>query len=407
MPVALGVAFEVFATFLGTVGKQLISFSGRVKDQKRANLLKFSGLVITTLIGPVVDMAAYAFAPQAIIAPLAGLDIVWNTMSAPITLGERLSARHVVGSTLVFLGAMLTAMLGPHSETQATQEWLDETFNSLRFLSYCIVFGVAFAIGAVVLQTRPKGVGDKARGLALGLMAGGIAGNMFFMSASLGLLRSSASSGDWSVWRSWMPYVLVLGAVSMAVLNIPFMSKALQEYEALFAVTLFEGCHILVACVSGAWVLRELDREAFETQSLYWMAVSVIFCGLLVIQRAVAGNAKPKVGDGRALRDVNSNPSANSINAEEEMSPPYDHPLQANGAHAAQPALNDSASRTSGDHDARSSQVPTAVPGSGELVVWAGSLTGIGSSVVVDPEELATSDTEGDSSDAADDTAAE
>merc|ERR1719436_1728314 len=124
---------------------------------------------------------------------------------------------------------------------------------------------------------------------------------MYFISAGLGLLRSSASSGDWSAWSNWIPYPVLLGGVAVAVANIPFMTMALQEYEALFVVTLFEGCHITVACITGAWVLGEMDGEAPMRRSFYWFCISVIGVGLLVIQSAAAGNVKPTELDSRQL----------------------------------------------------------------------------------------------------------
>lgn len=365
----LGVIFEVAATMVGTVGKQLVSYSGRVESKRRSHVLKVAGLFVTTLIGPVLDMAAYAFAPQAIIAPLNGLDIVWNTGSAPFTLGEKLSCRHVVGSALVFIGAMMTSVLGPHHSQQETLAWVQETFLTLRFVFYMATFGGLLFASAVVLRTRPKGVGDKARGVALGVTAGGIAGNMYFISAGLGMLRSSGDTGDWSAWANWLPYVVLVCGILVAVSNIPFMTKALQEYEAIFVVTLFEGSHIVVACVSGAWVLGEMDNEEPIRRCCYWLCVLIIVAGLLIIQSTAQGSQRLEEGeDGKPF----SQPSDMEMQCTES-----ERPLVANGED---------------NPDFNVVHAPWSTSDSG-VVMWAGGMSGIGSA------NFASADTDDDSND--------
>merc|ERR1712187_208810 len=97
------------------------------------------------------------------------------------------------------------------------------------------------------------------------------------------------SSGDWSPWTHWLPYLVAVGAILVAVGNVPLMTKGLQEYEALFMVTLFEGCHITVACISGQAVLRELDMLAWPRYSAYCFSVIIILIGLVVIQTSAKG----------------------------------------------------------------------------------------------------------------------
>mmetsp|Transcript_98160 Transcript_98160/g.204760 ORF Transcript_98160/g.204760 Transcript_98160/m.204760 type:complete len:386 (+) Transcript_98160:54-1211(+) len=284
MTFALGIMCEILATMVGTAGKQLVSYSGRTESKQSARLFKFSGLFITSAVGPILDLAAYSMAPQGIIAPLVGLDIVWNTFSAPFTLGEHLTKRHVLGSGLVFVGAAASSVFGPHEEEQASLDRLEDIFISWRFLAYLITAGILLTISFTTLASRPKGVEDKARGIALGATAGGIAGNMFFVSAGGNLVRSSISTGNYSAWQNWLPYPVLICAILVAVANIPFMTKGLQEYEALFMVTLFEGFHIVVACVSGIWVLGEMDNTAAGRVFLYWLCVWLIVVGLIVIQ---------------------------------------------------------------------------------------------------------------------------
>eukprot|EP00405_Crypthecodinium_cohnii_P040084 CAMPEP_0206554880 /NCGR_PEP_ID=MMETSP0325_2-20121206/17447_1 /ASSEMBLY_ACC=CAM_ASM_000347 /TAXON_ID=2866 /ORGANISM="Crypthecodinium cohnii, Strain Seligo" /LENGTH=368 /DNA_ID=CAMNT_0054055045 /DNA_START=94 /DNA_END=1200 /DNA_ORIENTATION=+ len=344
---------------VGTAGKQLVSHSGRAETLRAARLFKYSGLFITTVIGPVLDLAAYSFAPQGIIAPLVGLDIVWNTFTAPFTLGEHLTRRHILGSGMVFVGAASSSVFGPHDEEEASLERMQQIFLSWRFVAYILTFGSLLIVSLTTIASSPCN-GNKARGVALGATAGGIAGNMFFVSAGGSLIRHTVSTGDYSAWASWLPYTVVCCAIMVAVSNIPFMTKGLQEYEALFMVTLFEGSHIVVACISGAWVLDELSKTVVE-RVIYWFCVLMIVFGLIIIQ-TTSNRRRPVDGAESDLESQNGNhlyPDMVKAPSDGEVS-----------SVASAFSLN-------------------RVPSGGGITVWASSISGVRAVHFVDDDEAA------------------
>lgn len=291
MIVAVGVMCEVAATMFGTFGKQLVSYSGKVRSSRRARLLKVGGLTVTSVIGPILDASAYALAPQSLIAPLNGLDIVWNTCSAPFTLGERMTKSYALGSLLVFVGSSLSSCFGQHHNEVNTLERERALFLSWHFLIYVIVGASGLLACTAVLRRRPRGVGDWQRGVALGSCAGFVAGNMFFLSEALGIFREALTSGHWGAWQHVLPYLVTLGAVTVAVANVPLMAKALEEYDALFMITLFAGCQITTACVSAQVVLREMKDCSWPRVIGYWACITLVVLGLLVVGRKAKRSA--------------------------------------------------------------------------------------------------------------------
>lgn len=276
----LGMALEITATLFGTVGKQLVCYSKRASDKRRQRLIRVLGMAITTFLGPLSDSAAYALAAQSFVAPLSGLDIVWNALSAPFTLGEKLAGRDVAGTLLVFFGAAFTAVLGPHKEERVHLDVLKGRFLSVTFLVYAAVFACGLISSAYVLRRHPPGSGSRARAIALGGTAGCIAGNMSFLSSALSAVRSSVQTDDWSAFESPFPYVLIVCAGVVALGNIPFLQVGLQEYQALFMVPLFEGCHIFTACISGQVVNKDLRHAEWWRYVAYWASVLMIVAGL-------------------------------------------------------------------------------------------------------------------------------
>jgi len=238
--------------------------------------------LMTTIVGALLDAAAYGFAAQSVIAPLNGLEITLNILLAPCVLHEKVTLAHVAGTLLVAGGASLTSVFGPHDSATPSFEELQELLFRWNVLIYVVGFASGLVLCAVVVKVRPKEAGDKARGIALGVAAGSLAGNMWFVKCAVGLLKLGFS-GDWSPWSHWLPYALVVSAVLVAVGNVPLMVMGLQEYEAVFMVTLFGGSSIVMACVSGDVVLLEMQGQSTFNRVAFWMSVLSMILGLLVI----------------------------------------------------------------------------------------------------------------------------
>lgn len=167
-------------------------------------------------------------------------------------------------------------------------------------------------------------MGDKRRGVALGIAAGLLAGNVCFVKCSVGLVTIGLR-GDWSPWTTWLPYALVLVAACVGVGSVPLMLIALREYEAIFMVTLFSGCSIVTACVSGNVVLLEMAESEFSRTCYYWCSVALIISGLLVINNSAQGIrcvATKHAGDNARLLQLRMEESmpSNELSCEFETS---------------------------------------------------------------------------------------
>jgi hypothetical protein len=188
---------------------------------------------------------------------------------------------------LVAVGSALTAVYGPAPADLSSVAAVYEKLFRPRVLAYMICFVLFLVACYRVNLTRPKGVGDKVRGLTLGAGAGALAGNMYFCTCTMRLLRVGVQEGDWSAWSSPMPFGLLFGTMGIALGSIPITSKGLQEYEALFMVTLFEGFHIFSACLSGCIVLDEMNGFSSSWQMAVYISSVVCVCaGLYIVQTA-------------------------------------------------------------------------------------------------------------------------
>lgn len=278
----VGVLLEIVSTMSGTIGKQLIRLSEVTKKTNPwLSVVVFRvGLLTNVAVGPIIDTTAYSFAPQSLIAPFGGLDVVWNALLAPYVLGEKLTCRRLVGAVLIFAGTSMAGAFGNHDDKTYTLQMLEDILINVRVGIYFAAFFVWFLFNRFYLLRFPEG--SCIRGIALGWTAGTIAGNMFCVKAAVELVKTSVMERDGEIWTHWLPYVLLVGAVFFAVTNVIYMTQGLQEYEALFMVTLFEGSMIVSGCVSGAVVLLDMSNVEPYRIGLYSLGVLIVVLGMYV-----------------------------------------------------------------------------------------------------------------------------
>jgi len=279
----LGIVLQLVSTASGTVGKQLIRISEVRKKSHPAQAKSAfaAGLFVNIVCGPIVDMAAYSFAPQSLIAPFGGLDVVWNAISAPYVLQERLTFRRGLGCVLICIGTICAGAFGSHEEKEFTVEYLEDTLVTWRVFSYFAIFLVWFIFNVTCMMQRAPG--NPIRGISLGLTAGTLAGNMFCVKATVETIQYCIEEQTMDPWTHWLPYAVLFGAIFFALSNLKFMTQGLKEFEALFMVTVYEGSMIVAGAISGSVVLLDLANLEAWRIFLYWLGVSTIVLGMGVV----------------------------------------------------------------------------------------------------------------------------
>eukprot|EP00428_Durinskia_dybowskii_P054326 CAMPEP_0170317364 /NCGR_PEP_ID=MMETSP0116_2-20130129/59350_1 /TAXON_ID=400756 /ORGANISM="Durinskia baltica, Strain CSIRO CS-38" /LENGTH=395 /DNA_ID=CAMNT_0010570003 /DNA_START=42 /DNA_END=1226 /DNA_ORIENTATION=+ len=288
--ILVGIFLAVLAAAIGTTSKQLIAASEHLKRP----LLFHLGAGMNIALGPIVDASAYAFAPQVIVAPFACLDVIFNAITAPYTLhwqNERLTKVHGLGTALVSLGAIFTSVFADvDNKVYSVTELEAQLFFRPTSVGYLLV--ELTAIGMVRVALRKRWLNPAFRGISLGVIAGILMGNVFFLKGLIGIITTTASTGDFSAWLRPTPYILAAAAAGGAILGHIFMRKGLGEYKGVFMVTIFEGAHISAACLSGCVVMEEMAGSPFWRYITYWASVLCIVLGSMVVINKAAADAQ-------------------------------------------------------------------------------------------------------------------
>mmetsp|Transcript_97457 Transcript_97457/g.281198 ORF Transcript_97457/g.281198 Transcript_97457/m.281198 type:complete len:384 (-) Transcript_97457:126-1277(-) len=294
--IVTGIALEILAAAIGTTSKQLIANSG--SDDEKQWMFYF-GCFMNIILGPVVDASAYAFAPQVVVAPFACLDVIFNALSAPYTLGwqrERLTHVHFAATALVTCGAVFTAIFGSVHDEYLTVHDIEKRLLKPESLMYYLA-EVSLMLGLNICL-RAKVLSSTVRGISLGIVAGFLVGNAFCMKGFINIVRESLTTGDMYAWYRPTPYVLLGGAAAGAILGHLVMRRGLGEYKGVFMVTIFEGAHISAACLSGCVVMEEMRHAPWWQYILYWISIGVILSGMVLINTSATDS---KLGSGRGF----------------------------------------------------------------------------------------------------------
>lgn len=283
----VGILLEVLAAALGTLSKQLIAISEHLKKPWLFHI----GAGINIAVGPIVDASAYAFAPQVIVAPFACLDVIFNALTAPYTLrwqNEQLTKVHLIGTLFVATGAALSSQFAEAEEIVYDVYMLEHQL--LRPQSVIYFFIELSGIITATILLRKNLMSSMVRGISLGVIAGVLMGNVFFVKGIVSLIRNSISTGSTDAWLRPTPYICLAFAAGGAIVGHMFMRKGLGEYKGVFMVTIFEGAHITAACFSGWVVMSEMSGAPWWRFVCYWACVGLIVCGMLFINTAAANS---------------------------------------------------------------------------------------------------------------------
>lgn len=281
----IGVALEIFATVSGTVGKQLLRYSKISEVEGKATLISRAslvvGLILNILGGPVLEVLAYGQAPQTLLAPLGGLDVLWNMLLVPHTLGEHPTRTQVFGCIVLVFGTALTAIGGPHTEKTYTLHSVRDMLLTRDALIYIVV--ETAIIAAALLWMSKRKTGDSRRGLVLGIVAGGIGGNLFCMKAAASLIQGTCQDTWPEVYRLWinpLSISIVCSAALIGLVSAFLLAQAMREYEATMMVATYEGSLVVSGCASGVAILGELDVVSPQRQALYALGVVLVVAGI-------------------------------------------------------------------------------------------------------------------------------
>lgn len=310
---ALGVLCSTLASFGTVVGMLLQKWSHMQESKKNVALerkthvmcrpLWWLSLFFMILVPAPLDIAAFAFASQSLLAPLSGVTLLLNAVFAPLVLKEKVTRRDLLASVLIALGAGITTVFGAHTQTQYTVPTLYILFARPAW----IFFQVLANVGVVVLWVAVRlALSERSRfvnlrvvcksylAYLLALLVALSGAQQMVFTKTVSELIAASINGDMQ-FTYFLTYVLIVLAIWMAVFQIGYLNKGLELFDAVYFLPLYNAALIVLCIVVGGIYFDEVAHVSWWQILLFVAGVMICLGGVLLLKKrpaAIDGNTK-------------------------------------------------------------------------------------------------------------------
>ncbi|KAL0078021.1 magnesium transporter NIPA-domain-containing protein [Phycomyces blakesleeanus] len=231
--------------------------------------------ILLMICGEIGNFTAYGFAPASIIAPLGTTTLISNAMLAPFLLNEAFRKRDFMGILLAMAGAAAVVFSSRSKETKLTPELVTEALFQTRSL----VFYLLTILLILVLSLLSPRHGQKNILIDLGLVA-------VYGAYTVLATKSLSSLLNLTLYRLFtytISYVLIIVLVSSAIMQIKYLSKALQRFDSTAVIPTQFVLFTISAIVGSAVIYHDFDDE--DCMHISWFLVGCFteFMGVYLI----------------------------------------------------------------------------------------------------------------------------
>lgn len=229
-------------------------------------------LMVTGEIG---NFLAYGFAPASIVSPLGVVALISNCLIAPLLLGEKFRWRDAVGVLIAVGGCVVVVLSASDSNPKLTPKAIWHLVTRWEFETY---LGVTCTL-IVILMLASNKYGDKTILIDIGLV--GLFGGYTALST-----KGVASLLTYSIWRVVtfpITYLLVAVLVSTAVMQIKYINRALQRFNATMVIPTQFVMFTISVIVGSAVLYRDFERQKPEDGIKFGCGCALTFFGVWCI----------------------------------------------------------------------------------------------------------------------------
>ncbi|KAK5166038.1 uncharacterized protein LTR77_008299 [Saxophila tyrrhenica] len=232
------------------------------------------GIAMMTL-GEAGNFLAYGFAPASIVSPLGVVALVSNCLIAPLLLHERFRWRDALGVVVAVGGCVTVVLSASDSNPKLDPDSIWHLITRWEFETY---LGITVVM-IVCLMAASNKFGERTILIDLGLV--GLFGG--YTALSTKGVASLLSSSIWRVIEFPITYLLVAVLVSTAVLQIKYVNRALQRFNATMVIPTQFVMFTLSVIIGSAVLYRDFERTTGEQAGKFVGGCALTFLGVYFI----------------------------------------------------------------------------------------------------------------------------
>ena len=256
-----------------------------------------AGFFLLGVCATSVDIVVLGILPLSVVAPFAGLNIVFTLLiSATGCLteqAERFTWADARSTGLVLLGVTLVSAFGPHNSAVPTVDGLITSFSRQRFACFA---GVALGTALTWLCVCDRGRGGELKRQLLAPLlctdgeggGGGATGLSAFAAACMATLSQLMLKLVSTALRG-LPGALGalgLGLAGLSVtapLHLHLLNRTLEGGAVAVAVPLYQSMLIIISSAAGGLLFNEFERLDTTQCAVYTLGLLIATAGLAVL----------------------------------------------------------------------------------------------------------------------------
>ena len=234
------------------------------------------------VLGEAGNFLAYGFAPASIVSPLGVVALISNCLIAPLLLHEKFRWRDAVGVVIAVAGCVTVVLSASDSNPRLDPDIIWDLITTWEFETY---LGVTVGL-IIVLLFASNRYGEKSILIDIGLV--GLFGG--YTALSTKGIASLLSNKIWKVITFPISYLLLAVLVFTAVMQIKYINRALQRFNATMVIPTQFVMFTLSVIIGSAILYRDFERESAEDAYKFVGGCALTFLGVWCITSGRSDN---------------------------------------------------------------------------------------------------------------------
>jgi len=300
----LGLLFSILSSTCTNLGVNLQKYSflceaKRTKKEKRSYVSqpKWVCGLLMVVAGGLLDFVALAYAPQSLVTPVGGFTIVANVVFAHYLLNEAFNRSDATATALIIGGVVQVALFADKSETCYTADELVSFYSRTAFIIYALVISLLIVVLLLLVRHVEKileSFGSNSSSYkkfrrihsilypALSGLFG--AQSVLFAKSTVELIKTFNVTGV-NQFTQFRTYFSACTMVLCIFLQIHWLAKGLEKFDAVFTVPIFQCFFITVSIVGGGVYFDEFrDMSSFQF-SMFLLGVMLTLAGVFLMSK--------------------------------------------------------------------------------------------------------------------------
>lgn len=268
----LGVGFMVLGTLSSACGMLLLKRAtlgpGPVPPWYK-NVWFWAGMLLIVVNASLLDIVAFAVTPLSLIAPFAGLTIVFSVVLVGVGcfgVREVPSPMTMISVGVIVFGVTIAATFGPHEDKALRPADMQEILNKRPGIFWAGITGLPMVALLQYMSMWHEAALGAFLASPIGSLLAAVAGAMY--GGLTQLLFKTAATAVVSFVQTWrFPYpsaesmaMQLTCAACTAIGQVVFLNVAIASSPVAYAVPAYQSALLLITLSLAGWLLDEFGR---------------------------------------------------------------------------------------------------------------------------------------------------